>query len=115
MGQAPAFRIPLRVVFYREGKRWVAHCLEFDLIGDGDNQGAALRCLSQAIGLQIDAAMAHRNVANLFSPAEGKVFAMFARGTHTAEGVVELRRTSAMIEAVEVREYADGDAALALC
>ena len=27
-------RVPLRVVFYKEDGDWIAHCLEFDLLGD---------------------------------------------------------------------------------
>ena len=35
MSQSRNLRVPLRVVFYREDEVWIAHCLEFDLAGDG--------------------------------------------------------------------------------
>ncbi len=42
-------RTSLRVVFYKDDGEWVAHCLEFDLCGDGKTKEQALKSLSQAI------------------------------------------------------------------
>ena len=42
MVRTKALRVPVRVVFYREDGEWVAHCLEFDLIGDGTTKQEAL-------------------------------------------------------------------------
>lgn len=72
------FHIPLRVVFYREDEAWIAHCLEFDLVGDGDTREAALQSLAEAIGLQLEASVEHDNPRNLFRPAPGEFFQMFA-------------------------------------
>lgn len=120
MASRKPLRVPLRVVFYREGAAWIAHCLEFDLIGDGATRNDALEALSDAIVLQVEASLRHDNRANLFSPAEGKYFEMFAEGQEITKGVLEiqliverLRSASPIIDQVEAREYADCDPELA--
>ena len=67
-------RISLRVVFYKEEGRWIAHCLEFNLIGHGKTKRGALKMLSQAITIQFTQSVKHNNPKNLFSPADGKFF-----------------------------------------
>jgi len=112
-------RIPIRIVFYREDNRWMAHCLEFDLLGDGTTREQALECLSGAIVAQIATSIEHNNPANLFSPAEGKYFQMFAEGkSPRAEGDLSfhLQVPSAphvVIEEPEFREYDNSDLAFA--
>ena len=69
-----AFHTPLRVVFYREDDQWVAHCLEFDLVGAADDKEQALELLNEANEAQVQASIALKNPANLFSPAEGRFF-----------------------------------------
>ena len=98
-------RISLRVVFYYEQDRWIAHCLEFDLMGDGDTQLKALECLSEAISLQIDASLVHNNPENLFTPAEGKFLRMFAQGKNVAVGELEIKLDGIEIDSVDMREY----------
>ena len=68
----PSLRIPLRIVFYKEGRDWIAHCLEFDLVGDGPTKAKALEVLNEAIRVQVVYSFEHQNIDNLFSPAEGK-------------------------------------------
>jgi predicted RNase H-like HicB family nuclease len=110
-----SLRLPLKVVFYKEDGNWVAHCLEFDLIGDGETREEALDALSDAIDIQIHATIAHKNPANLFSPADGKFFQMFAAGKNVATGELHLikapppRFDSFEIEGYEYREYAGGE------
>jgi hypothetical protein len=109
-------RIQLRAVFYKEGDHWVAHCLEFDLLGHGETKKAALTMLSQAIVIQIKVSVKYNNPKNLFSPADGKYFAMFAAGKDVAMGKLELMPIdSVTIEDVETREYSESDAELAFC
>lgn len=106
-------RIPLRIVLYREGDAWVAHCLEFDLVGDGATQDEALRELSEAIQLQVDATLEHGNPANLFMPADGKYFEMFAAGKDVAGGELRFAPMEPVrIEEVEVREYSEAEPVL---
>lgn len=110
-------RLPLRVVFYHESDRWIAHCLEFDLIGDGDSIAQALASLSRAIQIQIEYSAEHNSPENLFSPAEGKYFRMFAEGqAPCAEGELALHvepasRSFIELETAEFREYQGSDLA----
>lgn len=112
MSQSRNLRVPLRVIFYREGESWIAHCLEFDLAGDGLTREAALNGLSDAIALQVQASLECQNPANLFTPADGEFFQKYAAGVDVAEGVLtlsieRLRSSSPIVENVEAREYED--------
>jgi predicted RNase H-like HicB family nuclease len=104
-------RIPLRAVLYKEEGNWIAHCLEFDLIGDGETQKDAIRNLTEAIAIQIQASLKYRNPANLFKPAEGRYFRMFAAGANIAIGQMEFlpKTDNVTIEDVQAREYSDSD------
>lgn len=102
-------RIPLRAVFYKEGEEWIAHCLEFDLVGDGATRKEALDSLTAAVATQVDATMQNGNIANLFSPAEGKFFGMFAAGKNIAVGELKLVARNVTIEGLESREYSEGE------
>lgn len=119
MGPKKTLRVPLRVVFYREDNDWIAHCLEFDLIGDGSSKREALESLSEAIVLQFKASLEYNNPKNLFSPADGKYLEMFAAGTNVANGILEietierrLRDASDIIENIDAREYDEADSEL---
>ena len=98
-------RLPLRVVFYYEHDRWVAHCLEFDLLGDGKSQKEALDCLSEALVLQVTASLEHDNPENLFTPAEGVYFRRFAEGRHVAVGEFNIQLEGFDLHEIEAREY----------
>jgi predicted RNase H-like HicB family nuclease len=107
-------RMPIRVVFYRDEGIWVAHCLEFDLLGHGPAQEEALRKLAEAIRLQVEATLEYDNPANLFSPAEGRYFRMFAAGEDVTGGelTLDVEPTEQMhIEDVELREFVELQAA----
>ena len=105
--------IPLRVVFYREDLAWVAHCLEFDLLGHGQTKEVALKCLTDAIGIQFGASLHHENYANLFSPAPGEFYDMFACGKNIAVGNISVciddlnaaYPEPCVVEELAVREY----------
>lgn len=106
--------------FSIERESWIAHCLEFDLLGDGETRKDALENLSEAIALQISASIENKNPSNLFSPAEGKFFEMFAAGKEIANGqlqvqVQQLRETSPIVDGVEAREFEGTIPELALC
>jgi predicted RNase H-like HicB family nuclease len=109
------FRIPLRVVFFREGGDWVAHCLEFDLAGDGATKEDAFQVLVDAIAIQLEATIQHDNPKNLFSPAPAEFLEMFAAGSDIAvanlsiclERLGQTGYRALVVEGVETREYAE--------
>lgn len=102
-------RIPLRVVLYRDGERWLAHCLEFDLLGDGDSTSEAIERLTEAVDCQVQASLRSKNWRNLFKPADGRFFEMFAAGTSVAESGLHLQFDSITIDSAETREYTDSE------
>ena len=79
-------RIPLRVVFYEEDGDWVAHCLEFDLVGVAPDKQAAMKLLSEAVCIQIAESQKSQNLKSLFRPADSEVFHKFAAGKDIAKG-----------------------------
>lgn len=66
---AHELRIGLRIVYYREADRWVAHCLEMGVIGDGKTRKEATRSLGEAVANQIKFSIDHDNLGNLFMAA----------------------------------------------
>ena len=99
--------ISLRVVCFREGESWFAHCLEFDLIGDGPTKVEALAQLAEAIRIQMEFSIEHDNLGNLFSPADGEAFLKFAAGkkSDVASDGLLMQADAVTIEAVEVHEF----------
>ena len=111
MGPRSSLRLLLQIVFYKEGDSWIAHCLEFDLVGDGVTRDKALGRLAEAIALQAAHATEHDNSSNLFSPADGKDFEMYAAGNDLGAGSVEfdaglalLRSSAPMITGLDARQ-----------
>ncbi len=102
-------RILPRVVFYKEDGEWVAHCLEFDLVGNGATQDEALALLGKALEIQVEQSIKFNNPANLFRPAESKYFRLFFAGSDvpSAKLVIHLDDDAMQIEAAQTREYSD--------
>lgn len=84
------YRIPLRVVFYQEDQSWVAHCLEFDLVGAGADAKQAFESLNCAIATQVEWSIEKNDMGRLFSPAPAKYEEMFAEGDDVTEGELQV-------------------------
>ena len=103
---AEALRIPLRIVFYREDTAWIAHCLEFDLVGAGATPEDAIHRLSEAVAIQVEFSLQNNNPANLFSPADGKYLRMWAAGKDfNCFGELALNVDNVSLEPPDCREY----------
>jgi len=100
-----SLRIPLQIVFYKDEEDWVAHCLEFDVCGDGQTRENAMKSLSAAIAIQVEDSIQHNNPRNLFSPADPKFFQMFAAGEDIAVEQLSLQFKSITIGQTQTREY----------
>ena len=103
-------RMPIRVVFYRDESDqsvWIAHCLEFDLLGHGSTRKKAIKMLKDAIGVQLKNTLRSGNFKNLFTPAPVEYQMMFARGKDLAkfELTILLHCGDFEINHVETREY----------
>ena len=59
----------VHVVLYREDTYFLAHCLEFDLVAQGDTPDEAYQNLLDAIDLQTQFVREHDDLANLIQPA----------------------------------------------
>ena len=104
-------RIPLQVVFYQEDGDWVAHCLQFDLVGVAKTKAKAMSLLFEAVDTQISESIATGNLQNLFTPADGEYFRMFAAGEDVAEAELRVEfpqppSSAVVIERTETRVYA---------
>ena len=108
-----SFRMTLKAVLYKEGDIWLAHCLEFDLIGDGETPKDAMKQLNDAITAQIKASIKHKCLKNLFVPAVPKFWEMFATGKNVAKGKLVVKKATppVTIEEIETREYSESDRA----
>jgi hypothetical protein len=107
-------RIPLRIVFYREDEWIVAHCLEFDLMGHGKEYEDACDSLFESIFIQIHESIDSGNSSNLFSPAPGEFFRMFAAGKSVdrvgkAIGELKINIENMDLSDIVAREYIDTD------
>jgi predicted RNase H-like HicB family nuclease len=102
-----SLRVPLRAVFYQDEGDWIAHCLEFDLCGDGQTKEEAGACLEEAVSLQVRDSLEHHNLGNLFSPADGEFFRMFAAGKDIAMGQLHVDFEGFTIGRTEAREYSE--------
>jgi len=106
----------MQIVFYREDDQWIAHCLQFDLCGNGVTKRDAFLSLADAIAIQVEQAVEHNNPKNLFSPADGKFFEMFAAGKDLVKGELKMEFVpidSVILEEPEAREYSDDDLVIA--
>lgn len=102
-------RIPLRIVFYREDDAWIAHCLEFNLLGDGTTREEAFAALREAVEIQFTESIKHDNLMNLFDPADAKYLRMFAAGKDVAVAHFELKSDAVSIVETEAREFCEED------
>ncbi len=103
-----AFRIPLRIVLYRERRTWFAHCLELDLLGHGRSKEAAAEKLGEAIEAQL--LFCVEGKGQLFHPAPAEFYEMFASGKDVARAELHLpeRLRGLVVEGVTTREYVKG-------
>lgn len=102
---------PIRVVLYKQETAWVAHCLEFDLVGSSNTKKRALADLSECIAIQLEHSLKHNCQQNLFHPADGETWRKWAFGKATkqniASGLLKIKVDGVRIPDAETREYSD--------
>lgn len=77
--QWPPKELFLRVLGYKEGKKWVAHCLELDLVGEGPSFPKACEHLHELIEMQVSFAVFKGTPKLLYHPAPSEYFVWFER------------------------------------
>ncbi len=104
-------KMSVRVVVYQAGDGWVARCLEFDVVGEGENYLDALLSLRSALAFRVKRTLNAKDRDNLFTPAAGKYFQMYAAGKHVPAGSVMAQippGAGLSIDKIVVRQYIDG-------
>jgi hypothetical protein len=71
-------RLDIRVLLYREEPFWLAHCLETDLVAEGDTVAEALDNLIAISNVQIQAALEEGDLASIFSPAPAEIWRLYS-------------------------------------
>jgi len=99
-GKKPDCRIPLRAVVYPHGKWWIAHCLELDLVSEGETPESALQDLIDISIIQIKTAIDNKDLRSAFCPAPPEIWAMFSR----AKDHPVKKKLSGPVERFEARE-----------
>ena len=61
--------INLSAVVYSEGKLWLAHCLELDIVAEAKTVEDAVRSLISLCDLQIKVAIEEGDLQSIFRPA----------------------------------------------
>jgi hypothetical protein len=95
-----AFRIPLRAVAYQHGRWWLAHCLELDLVAEGNSAEEAFQDLLDISTTQIKTAIRAGNLESVFRAAPPEIWAMFSKAIDRPLK----RKPSQPVERFEARE-----------
>ena len=69
----------LNVLLYKEDGRWFAHCLEYDLLGDGKTWRTAVKRLLGVIDTQIEFIKENDNLDKLYHPAPPEYWEKLSR------------------------------------
>lgn len=73
------WRLSFRMVVYREGKYWFAHCLDMDIVAEGDSPTEALADCLRLMAFQIEAATDDAEFRSLFRPAPPEYWELFSQ------------------------------------
>jgi predicted RNase H-like HicB family nuclease len=92
-------RLILRALIYRDDDCWVAHCLETDVVADGDTPMQAFENLQSLTALQIETAMEEGDLQSIFRQAPSEILSLFAVGQDRQIR----RRPPASVERFDVR------------
>ncbi len=79
------------IIFYPEDEHYVAHCLEFDLVAQGDNVGESSQNLLDAVELQTAYALETGYLENLIQPAPPEFWHMLLKSEDNHEVSTGLR------------------------
>jgi predicted RNase H-like HicB family nuclease len=76
----PNVKISLSAIIYREDDTWLAHCLEMDIVAEGETPGKAWRDLDDLCKLQINIALEEGDLESIFRPAPSEIWKLFWLG-----------------------------------
>ncbi len=71
--------VTVRVVMFKDGEDWVAHCLDMDLVATGNSLPGVKKEIEKLMISQIGFALKNDNLPAIFRPAPPEIFAMLAK------------------------------------
>ena len=95
------YRLSLDVLCYRSGQHWIAHCLQTDIVAEGDSVKDAFATLLRLMAFQLETASDEEDINSIFRPAPAEYWNLFARGTDVT---VEPRSLLECVTNIEARE-----------
>ncbi|SRR6266481_3912444 len=104
------YELPIRVLFYREGKDFVAHALELDLVAYGRNEKAAAQELEEMMMAQMSYASQLNEPELVYHPAPKEFFDRWESAHMAAFGGKKSKDRTAKIAAkAVVVTFEEGD------
>ena len=79
-GVVSEIRLTLRALIYRDDAWWVAHCLETDVVAEGNTPTQAFEHLQSLTALQITTAVDEGDLQSIFRQAPSEILSSFAVG-----------------------------------
>lgn len=95
----------LRAVGYREGRWWIAHCLELDIVAQGDTPQESIVQLIELIGAQLNDATRRGEPGSVFFPAPSEFWNLYARAAGDQPSV-RLPKFPESVESLDYRSLA---------
>ncbi|MBI3836657.1 MAG: hypothetical protein HY288_01815 [Planctomycetia bacterium] len=95
-------RLSLRILIYREADLWYGHCLDLDIVAEGQSPGEAVASCLDLCSTQIDYAVENGDIGTIFRPAQPELWHMFSIADDYRLGKELPKR----IQKAEVRELA---------
>ena len=92
----------LRGVVYREGNQWFSHCLELDIVSEGNSPDEAVQNTIELCAYQIDTAIESGDVESIFRPAPAKFWNLFFSKTKKRSVPKRLKNSLQKFEAHEL-------------
>lgn len=97
-------KLELSAVIFRDSDcdRWIAQCLQMDVVAEGNSAQEAAETLIQLCDVQIQACLDDGDIEGIFRPAPAEVWSYYAKAQRT----IHLQGKSSAVEEFRVREYA---------
>ncbi len=99
-----SLRIPLSGVVYQDDKWWISHCLELDIVGQGETPEEAIAQSLELCRLQLDAAMEDGDIESVIRPAPKEIWALFYRAKGETKTSLTEQFKGSVIQRAEFRE-----------
>jgi predicted RNase H-like HicB family nuclease len=99
-------KFDFRAIVYREDSWWIAHCLELDIVSEGQTPDEAVRDLFKLCNMQIDAAMKAGDLDSIYRPAPPSVWSMYARAGTRGTAMPKVPRLPRHVDRFDLRKLA---------